>query len=55
MLTLKELAVRHPDLYIESNCIVCKEEKEEDQDHLAVCPSYERFWLKAKSLVITTA
>jgi hypothetical protein len=52
---LKELVLRRPDLYTDAKCIVCKEGKEEDQDHLATCSFYKNYWIKAETLAITIA
>ena len=55
MPTLKELATRRPDLYADSDCIMCKEGKKEDQDHLAVCSCYEKLWMSAETLATSVA
>jgi hypothetical protein len=51
----KKLAQRRPDLYMNAYCILCKEDTEEDQDHLAICKYYENIWKNIENTVINLA
>ena len=52
---LKTLAVRRPDLYRSSYCILCNSDEEEDQEHLATCSSHEKGWQVTEETSINLA
>jgi hypothetical protein len=52
---LELLVKRRPDLYESSTCIQCKEDKEENQNHLAICKAYERIWTNNEVLATSAA
>jgi ribonuclease HI len=49
------LAKRRPDLYESSLCTQCKENKEENQNHLASCRAYEKSWINTEVLASSAA
>ena len=52
---LKTLALRRPNLYKSSKCIICKEDIDEDQDHLATCKCYKEDWKATEAAAINLA
>ena len=52
---LKSLAKRRPDLYKNSHCILCNEDKEEDQEHLTTCKGHEKGWTVTENSAINLA
>ena len=52
---LKALAKRRPDIYKSSYCILCNEDKEEDQDHLTICKGHEKGWTDTENSAINLA
>ncbi|RIB15312.1 hypothetical protein C2G38_2039475 [Gigaspora rosea] len=52
---LRTLARRRKNIYRDSNCISCKNGKEEDQDHLSECSKYKDLWNNLEETAIQAA
>jgi hypothetical protein len=52
---LKTLVQRRPDIYESPFCVVCNEETEEDQEHLACCKGHEKSWRETENTMINLA
>ncbi|RIB23688.1 hypothetical protein C2G38_2242508 [Gigaspora rosea] len=52
---LQNLTQRRLDVYKSPWCIACKEEKMENQDHLAICKVYEESWIEIEDMSMDMA
>jgi hypothetical protein len=52
---LKTLAKRCPNIYKVPYCVLCNEDQEEDQEHLAICKGHENGWVITENLAINLA